>query len=301
MSQDISAGYSNKGLLSTESRSIALDSLDDTVDVLEMFPDKTSDTGIGGNCLICSIREFVAGPGTFDRDIIGEWLSQVRDLGTEDMSNVSLKDCRGVCPAHGENGQAEGAKGSVEGGHIAGSGMELSLVEWDVEIEGGVDRVSRKVLSDYIGVGRGRGVLDRDSVERFEGMYQTKGFAILLENTEPATVVRGRRRFVNTRAPLVLDDLRDFIENPARNGTLLQYPGNMRDVRDFNGSEVFGVEGASFVVSPGECRMMGADDPFNQLDFLREQEFPVDWHLVTSFPSDSADRSKVRRMSWKGN
>jgi hypothetical protein len=47
--------------------------------------------------------------------------------------------------------------------------------------------------------------------------------------------------------------------------------------------------------------VVGTNDPFDQLDFLREQEFSVYWHLVETFPGDTSDRHDVRRMGWKRN
>ena len=80
---------------------------------------------------------------------------------------------------------------------------------------------------------------------------------------------------------LVLDDLGDFIKNPARDRTLLEYPGNVCNVWDLNWCEVLRIEGSSFVVSPSEGSIMCADDPLCQPDFLGKQELPVDRHLVS--------------------
>ena len=146
--------------------------------------------------------------------------------------------------------------------------MELTLVKGDVEIKGGIDGSSSEIFGNDIGIGREGSVFDRDSVERFQGVDEAKGFTILLENTEPATIVRGGGRFVDTRSPFVLDNLCDVAKDTPWNRTLSVSPGRVRDVRDLDGCEVGGIEGASFFVSLSESGVMSTDDPFGQFDFL---------------------------------
>jgi hypothetical protein len=58
-------------------------------------------------------------------------------------------------------------------------------------------------------------------------MHKLKRLAIFLEDTEPATVVGRGGGFVDSRTPLVLDDLSNFVKNPAGDRSLSENP---RDV-----------------------------------------------------------------------
>lgn len=103
-------------------------------------------------------------------------------------------------------------------------------------------------------------------------MNEAQRLAILLEDTKPPAIIGRGRRFIYARAPLVLDDLGDVVEDPAGNWTLSKCPGSMCDMRNFNGVEVRGVEGSSLVIGPGEGGVMLANDPFRELYFLGQQE-----------------------------
>ena len=92
MSKDISARNTNKGLLPTEHSSIQLDTLDNPMYSLEMFPDESTNTGITGKRLVGSIRKLIARLWTFNWNIISKGLSPVRNLGTQDMSDVTLEN-----------------------------------------------------------------------------------------------------------------------------------------------------------------------------------------------------------------
>ena len=76
--------------------------------------------------------------------------------------------------------------------------MKLPLVERDVEVESGVDRSCGEIFSNNIGVRRHSGVADSNCVQGLQGMNETEGLAILLEDTKPSTVVRRGGGFVNT-------------------------------------------------------------------------------------------------------
>ena len=105
--------------------------------------------------------------------------------------------------------------------------MELVLVEGYLEVEGGVDGTTSEVFSDNVGVGGHSSILDGDSIQRLERVHQTKRLSILLVDAEPTTVVQGGRGLVDSRAPLILNDLSDFVEDPPRNGSLAKNPGNV--------------------------------------------------------------------------
>lgn len=137
--------------------------------------------------------------------------------------------------------------------------MKLALVKGDIKVQGGVDRPSGEVLRNEVGVRGQRSVLDRHRVQRLERVHKSQGFAILLEDTEPAAVVRRGGRFVHSRTPLVLDDLRDFGEQSTGNRTLPENPRNMLDMGDLDGVEVLWVEGTSLVIVPSKSGVVSTE------------------------------------------
>ena len=90
----------------------------------------------------------------------------MRDLGSKDVGDIALEHSGGVRPSHGEYGEAERAERGVERGHVARRWVKLALVEGNVEVKGGIDGSSSEIFSDDVGVGRHRGVLDSDCVQR---------------------------------------------------------------------------------------------------------------------------------------
>ena len=70
--------------------------MEDSVDVVEVFPYEASDAGIFGNGLVSSSRGLIAGSGAMDRDVVEEWLGDLRDLRLEKKGDVAVKDCNCV-------------------------------------------------------------------------------------------------------------------------------------------------------------------------------------------------------------
>jgi hypothetical protein len=131
-------------------------------------------------------------------------------------------------------------------------------------------------------------------------MDQAEGLSVLLNDAEPATVVRRRRRLVNSGSPLLLNDLSNFVENTARNRALAKNPWNVRYVGNLDRIEVLGVKGSSLVVRPGKRGVMRADNPLGELDLFRIEEILSERHLIASFSSESAGWNEDRRMGGKG-
>ena len=164
--------------------------------------------------------------------------------------------------------------------------MELALVERYVEVEGGVDGTTSEVFGDNVGVRGHSSILDGNGVQRLEQVHQTKRLSILLVDAEPTTVVRRGRGLVDSRAPLVLDDLSDFVEDPPRNRSLAKNPGNVRDVGDLDRREVLRIKGSSLFISPSEGCIVSTDNPLDQLDLLRQcQEYYKNSTLFAQFLS----------------
>jgi hypothetical protein len=238
---------------------------------LEMFPDESTNARVIRDRLIRSIRMLVSSRRAFNRDVVGEGLSPMRNLWTKNVGDVALKNSRRVCPTHRQNCESKRAKRSIESRQISRVRMELSLIEGDVEIQGRINRSTSEVLSDDIGVRRHSSVLNCHCIQRLEGMDEAKGLSILLEDTEPSTVVGRRRRLIDTRFPLILDDLDNLVEDTSRDRTLSKYPGDVRDMRDFDGSEILWIEGTSLIVCPSKSSVVLTEDPLDELDLFRKK------------------------------
>ena len=90
VTEDFCLWDSDKGFLPAEGSTISFHTLRDSMDGVEMFPDKLSNTGISRNGLVAPAGKLIASGGTLDRYVVGEGLSPVGDLGTQDMSNAAL-------------------------------------------------------------------------------------------------------------------------------------------------------------------------------------------------------------------
>ena len=131
-------------------------------------------------------------------------------------------------------------------------------------------------------------------------MDKSERFAILFEHAEPAGVVGGRRGFVDTRFPLVLDDFRNFSKNTTRDRALLKHPRDMSNVGNFNRGKVFWIEGASFTVVPSEGRFVSAENPIGKFDFLGSQKVVTNKHSLVVILGDPASWDKFRRVHGEG-
>ena len=131
-------------------------------------------------------------------------------------------------------------------------------------------------------------------------MDKSERFAILFEHAEPARVVGGRRGFVDTRFPLVLNDFRNFSKDTTRDRALSKHPRDMSNVGNFNWGEVFWIEGASFTVVPSEGRFVSAENPIGKFDFLGSQKAVANEHSLAAISGDPASRDKFRRVHGKG-
>ena len=100
MPKNICLRYSNKGFLPAKCRSIRLDMLDDSMDVLKVLPDKATNARVLGDSLLGTIREDVASVRSLDGNMVSEGLGQVRDLRSKNVGDIALEYGGGICPAH---------------------------------------------------------------------------------------------------------------------------------------------------------------------------------------------------------
>ena len=76
-------------------------------------------------------------------------------------------------------------------GVVAGCFGESAFVVSDVQVEHSSAGATCELLGDLFGEGSDTGVLDCDSVERFETVDGTNGVSFFLCYAEPARAVRG--------------------------------------------------------------------------------------------------------------
>ena len=132
VSKNLSFWNANERLLATEGDTIRLGLVNNPMNCLKVLPDKLSDSRILRHHFVRTIRKFVLSSGTLDRNIIHKGLGPMRDLRMEDMSDITLKNGRGVRPTHRKYSQAESTKWSVEGCQVMRVRIKLMLVEGDV-------------------------------------------------------------------------------------------------------------------------------------------------------------------------
>ena len=131
-------------------------------------------------------------------------------------------------------------------------------------------------------------------------MDKSERFAILFKHTEPVGVVGGRRGFVDTGLPLVLNDFRNFSKDTMRDRALLKHPRDMSDVGNLNWGKIFWIEGTSFTVVPSEGRFVSAENPIGKFDFFGSQEVVTNKHSLAAILGDPASWDKFQRMHGKG-
>ena len=80
-----------RGLDSAEGASAILDALHDSIEVLEVFPDKTADAWIVQYAFFGAVRKEILLCGTSDQNVIDIWDSSVRDFGLEYAGDVVME------------------------------------------------------------------------------------------------------------------------------------------------------------------------------------------------------------------
>ena len=80
-----------RGLDSTEGASAILDTLHNSIEVLEVFPDKTADAQIVRYAFFGAVRKEILLCGTSDRNVIDIRDSSVGDFGLEYAGDVVME------------------------------------------------------------------------------------------------------------------------------------------------------------------------------------------------------------------
>jgi hypothetical protein len=96
-------------------------------------------------------------------------------------------------------------------------------------------------------------MLDSDLVERFETVYWSEHFSILLENTEPLRLIGGTQWLIDSCSHFPLNNRTYLFIYPWGNGKVSLHPRHMRDNRDIDRRKEVGSKTASFAFSPGKA------------------------------------------------
>jgi hypothetical protein len=86
-----------------------LDVLDDTVDILEVFPNKATDFEIFWNGFE-AFWSLVSCFQAFDRNIIDKWQCDIRDFILKEESEISMLDLHRVGVTHRNRSEAKSSK-----------------------------------------------------------------------------------------------------------------------------------------------------------------------------------------------
>jgi hypothetical protein len=120
------------------------------------------------------------------------------------------------------------------------------LVIGDEQVEAGITCLGAEGFNQLFGDRRYGGVADDDCIDGSEVVDDSEGGAIVFDDTEPPGSVGGVGRFVDTGGYLVADDFDDLIVNTGRDRDISVNPRSVRNGRDTDRREEFGVPVAAF-------------------------------------------------------
>ena len=114
-------------------------------------------------------------------------------------------------------------------------------------------------------------MLDRDLVERFETVDQSKCLAIFLHDAKPLGTIGRVRGFVNTCFDLPLDDCADVFEDARWNRDVAFDPGGMWNDGEFDRGKEISSKVTSFVFVPCEAGFVTSNEIVHELSFFWPQ------------------------------
>src|SRR6202041_1956228 len=100
--------------------STILHSLNDTIEILKVFPHEPSNARILWNCFVRSVGELISTAWAFYRNVVDVRDRDMRDFVLKDVGNVVVKDRYGIGPTHREGDESLCSERCLEGGEIAG-------------------------------------------------------------------------------------------------------------------------------------------------------------------------------------
>ena len=113
----------------------------------------------------------------------------LRNLQLKDVRHVVVEDGDSVSPTHWEFGETEGTIWRLESGVVAGCFSESTFVVSNVQVEHSSTGMTCELLGNLFSEGSDAGMLDHDSIERFETVDGTNSVGFFLCYAEPARAV----------------------------------------------------------------------------------------------------------------
>ena len=139
--------------------------VENSVDVVEVFPDKAANTIILRDGLESPSRGLIARSGSFDACVVDKGFSDLRYLWLEDEGDIAVEDGDRVGMTLGEDGTPFCAEGRLEGGEITRGDVEGAVVVSNKQIEHRVTRASGHTFNELVDKGRDGGVANGDGIE----------------------------------------------------------------------------------------------------------------------------------------
>ena len=93
--------------------------LDYSIETLEVFPNKSTDTVVVGMCFVGTVGQDISSGRTADRDIVDVQNGGMGYLGLKNIGDIVVEDQDGVHPTHRQGDKSEGTEGGLKGGIVS--------------------------------------------------------------------------------------------------------------------------------------------------------------------------------------
>ena len=99
VSEDDNFRDGNEELLRGDGGTSTEESMEYSVDVVQMFPDETADLIVSRNCFVPSVLGFITRWRAFDASVVHKGVGLIGNLGLEDEDNIAVEYCTGSSPS----------------------------------------------------------------------------------------------------------------------------------------------------------------------------------------------------------
>src|SRR5216684_2236208 len=104
------------------------ESVDDTVNIIQVFPDEFTDAGIAWYSFVSPIWGFIARGWALDYRVVEERLSNIQNFWFKNKGNITMEYGHSVGQSLGESGVPECTKGGLEACKVVRSNVECSVI-----------------------------------------------------------------------------------------------------------------------------------------------------------------------------
>ena len=171
-------------LQSQESSSCVAHTIEDSVDVLEVLPDKAPDPRVPHDGLVSPVGALVNRLRPPEGYVVDIQHSVVRNFLLEDVCHIIVEDGDRVRPTHRQCRESMHSKGCLEGGQVSRTLCELTFVVPHVEVEDSNACVACESLDEMLGNRWDSQMLNGDGIQGLQAMYDAR-LPVLLRDREP--------------------------------------------------------------------------------------------------------------------